>query len=266
MAARWTFQRIKNGVSRRVRVAYRRVRGIPAKYEVFNRVHRHFIPASTEAPVIFDVGAHHGESIARFKSLYGKAQVHSFEADADNFKVLQERFGAQGGVTINNFGVGSAPGVKKFYRNLKSDTSSFNKVNPDAAWTKLRSRQQNVDVESFTEKSYEVRIGTLDDYMEGHGIPYVDILKIDTQGYEDEVLKGAQKALRAQRIGAIETEIILGDMYEKSLSFMELEQLILPHGYVLFALDTGGDMLSSPALSLNIIYVCRKGMNAAKAA
>lgn len=251
------FGRIKSGLRRRIIKAYRRLRGIPGKYDSFNRVHYHFTTERTDAPVIFDVGAHHGESIERFRKLYPNAQLHSFEADADNFKTLQARYGTSAAVSLNNFGVGAASGTKLFHRNLKSDTSSFNKVNPDSAWTKLRSRQQNVTVADFTQKSYEVKIGTLDDYIEQKGIAYVDILKIDTQGYEDEVLRGAQRALRSQRIGIIETEIILSDMYEKALSFMELEQLMLPHGYRLFAVDTGGDMLSSPALALNLIYVCR---------
>ena len=264
--APWTFKRIREGVQRRIRHVYRRLAGVPTKYEVFNGVITHFTSVRTDAPVIFDVGAHHGESIARFKALYGKAQVHSFEADADNFKILQARFSGQPGVVLNNFGVGSAPGVKMFHRNRKTDTSGFNAVNPDSEWAKVRSREQNVATADFTEKSYEVKIGTLDDYMAQAGIDYVDVLKIDTQGFEDEVLKGAQKALRAQRIGVIETELILSDIYERALSFMDIEQLMLPHGYRLFAIDNGGNMLSGLSLSLNLIYVGAGRIAAAKAA
>jgi len=266
MGSAWTFGRIKNGVHRRFIKAYRRMMGVPGKYESFNNVLRHFTDARTDAPVVFDVGAHHGESIERFKGLYGRAQVHSFEADADNYKMLREKFGGRDGVTLNNFGVGSAPGVKMFHRNRKSDTSGFNAVNPDSEWAKLRSRQYNVAVSDFTEKSYEVKIGTLDDYMAKTGIDYVDILKIDTQGFEDEVLKGAQGALRAQRIGVIETELILSDIYSRPLSFLDIEQLLLPHGYRLFAIDQGGDMLVGPSFSLNLIYVCKARMSVAKAA
>lgn len=266
MAGAWTLKRIKSGVRRRLSKAWRRMNGTPEKYQEFNRVLTHFTSARTDAPVVFDVGAHHGESIERFKALYSRAQVHSFEADADNFALLRDKFGARDGVTLNNFGVGSAPGVKMFHRNRKSDTSGFNAVNPDSEWARIRSREQNVTVADFTEKSYEVKIGTLDDYMEKAGIDYVDILKIDTQGFEDEVLKGAQGALRAQRIGVIETELILSDIYDRALNFLDIEQLLLPHGYRLFAIDQAGGMLSGPAFCLNLIYVCKARMNAAKAA
>ena len=266
MASAWTFRRIKDGVRRRFIKAYRRVIKTPGKYELFNRIHAHFSSVRTNEPIIFDVGAHHGESIERFKGMFGNAQVHSFEADADNFTMLQEKFGAREGVTLNNFGVGSAPGVKMLHRNRKSDTSGFNPVNPESEWVKLRSRQENVAVADFTEKSYEVKIGTLDDYMEKNGIDYVDVLKIDTQGYEDEVLKGVQKALREQRIGVIETELILNDIYDRALSFLDIEQLLVPHGYRLYAIDRGGDMLDSIGFALNVIYVCRSRIDVAKAA
>lgn len=260
MGSAWTFDRIRAGVSRRVIKAYRRLRKAPAKYELFNRIHTHFVSARAAQPVIFDVGAHHGESIERFKGLYGNAQVHSFEADVDNFKTLQERFSACEGVTLNNFGVGGASGSKIFHRNRKSDTSGFNAVNLNSEWARLRSRQQNIAVADFIEKSYEVKIGTLDDYIAKAGIQYIDILKIDTQGYEDEVLKGAQKALGEQRIGVIETELILSDIYDRALSFMDIEQWLAPHGYRLYAIDHGGNMHDALAFSLNLIYVCRSRM------
>lgn len=256
----WTLGRIRDGMRRRIVKTYRRMAGVPGKYDMFNSIHAHFVAARTQAPIIFDVGAHHGESIARFKEMYEQAHIHSFEADAENFVVLKERFGARNRVTLNNFGVGSAPATKIFHRNRKSDTSGFNAVNQDSKWAKLRSRQHNVPVGSFTEKSYEVQIGTLDDYIDAAGIDYVDILKIDTQGYEDEVLNGAQKALRAQRIGVVETELILSDIYERSLSFMDIEKLLLPHGYRLYAIDQAGNMHNTLAFSLNLIYVCKARM------
>ena len=266
MGSAWTFGRIKNGVRRRFIRTYRRMMGVPGKYELFNNVLRHFTDARTDAPVVFDVGAHHGESIERFKGMYNRAQVHSFEADADNYAMLRNKFGGREGVTLNNFGVGSAPGVKMFHRNRKSDTSGFNAVNPDSEWAKLRSREHNVAVSDFTEKSYEVKIGTLDDYMAKAGIDYVDILKIDTQGFEDEVLKGAQGALRAQRIGVVETELILNDIYDRALSFLDIAQLWVPHGYRLYAIDQPGHMHGTLSFSLNLIYVCKARMSAAKAA
>lgn len=43
---------------------------------------------ATDAPVVLDVGAHRGESIRYFKSIYPNSQLYSFEPDPQNFAAL----------------------------------------------------------------------------------------------------------------------------------------------------------------------------------
>ena len=43
----------------------------------------------------------------------------------------------------------------------------------------------------------------------------IDILKIDTQGYEDKVLEGSQEIMSKGIISSIESEIMFDDVYEK---------------------------------------------------
>ena len=249
-------KRIKDEVYRRAKATYRRVVGAPpGLYDDFNAAHRELLArAGVQAPVIFDVGAHVGESVERFKTLFPRSNMHSFEADSENFAKLRANTAAFSGLTLNNFAAGSAPGRQTFYRNVKSDTSSFNPVNPGSQWAATRSKQHNVSVEQFTAKQCEVELRTIDGYMADNGIARIDILKIDTQGFEDEVLKGCREAIAAGRIHVIETELILGDSYTRSLTFSTIENLLLPFGYKFCALDRGGNMLTWPAMSLNLIY------------
>ncbi len=44
---------------------------------------------------------------------------------------------------------------------------------------------------------------TLDDYIEQHHIDRVDFMKIDVEGFEPKVIRGAQSAIKAGRIRAI---------------------------------------------------------------
>ena len=80
------------------------------------------------------------------------------------------------------------------------------------------------------------------------------ILKIDTQGYEDECLRGGQEALKLNQVAIIETEILVGDAYEKTLSFGEIENLIYRHGYRFFGINSAGNLLSRPHQSFDLIY------------
>ena len=61
---------------------------------------------------------------------------------------------------------------------------------------------------------FDVSVITLDDYCSELGIERVDLLKSDTQGYDLEVLKGAEALLRSGRVGLVYTEVIFSEQYE----------------------------------------------------
>tara|TARA_B100001057_G_scaffold417676_1_gene436541 strand:+ start:372 stop:749 length:378 start_codon:yes stop_codon:yes gene_type:complete len=55
---------------------------------------------------------------------------------------------------------------------------------------------------------------TLDDFCDENSVEFIDFLKIDVQGAEFRVLKGAHRALSEKRIGVVQLEVILGDTYK----------------------------------------------------
>ena len=80
------------------------------------------------------------------------------------------------------------------------------------------------------ERSIEVI--RLDDYMTKGNINKIDIVKIDTQGYEPEVLEGFGR--RLSDIDLIITELMFYDYYERSLSFTDIEKYLIPAGFQLY--------------------------------
>jgi FkbM family methyltransferase len=73
---------------------------------------------------------------------------------------------------------------------------------------------------------------TLDSFVHNRGIDRVDLIKIDTDGYELEVLKGAADSLcRFRPIVIFELTAYL--MKERQISFSDYEGLLLPLGYQL---------------------------------
>lgn len=152
----------------------------------FDSIHLHFLQGK-KTPVIFDVGAHKGESIQRFRSLFHDAIIHSFEPDNESYATIQKSWKNIPGIFLHNAGISSQTGTLTFHRNLKSSTSSFHAVNVDSAWAKNRSARHNVSPEEFTSLSYDVPVITIDGYMQDHDIQHIDLLKIDTQGHEDDV-------------------------------------------------------------------------------
>ncbi len=198
------------------------------------RLIQHIVPAAE--PVIFDVGAHYGESVAFLKPLFPKAHIYSFEPDPDSFSVLSAA--AVERVSYFNLAFSDADGTASFYRNRISHTNSLLKVN-------LNSRDSIGIVNATAEKSTqyfenfneEVKVATvrLDSFARQHSISQIDLLKIDVQGAECKVLLGAEATLRNTR--AIILEISFFDYYEHQTSFMDVENILLPLGFRLFSIS-----------------------------
>ena len=80
----------------------------------------------------------------------------------------------------------------------------------------------------------KVEIQRLDSFISSKDINSsdLDILKIDTQGFEPEVLKGAGELLAS--FDLVITELMFFDFYEKQLSFFDIEKFLIPAGFKLF--------------------------------
>jgi len=96
----------------------------------------------------------------------------------------------------------------------------------------------------FKEHSIVVQTTSLDAYCEKRKIGYIDFLKIDTEGAEPLVLRGAQQLLEAQAIGAIQFEY--GERYRNTATSLEtVYRTLEQNGYKIFRIIPGG-LLACP--------------------
>ena len=178
--------------------------------------------ASVPFPTVFDVGANVGQSVTAFRELLPCSILHSFEPGPTAFRQLEANTLGLENVQLVNAGVGSVTGTQLLIENDHSDMSSL--LRPaEAAWGSIVGET-------------EVAITTLDDYCRAAGVDRIDLLKIDTQGYELEVLRGAASLMDAERIRLVYMEVTFSDMYEGLPSFDVLYRLLLDHGFGLVAL------------------------------
>jgi FkbM family methyltransferase len=110
-------------------------------------------------------------------------------------------------VETHQLALSDKTGSADFFCNALDETSSLLPFSPAAEMN-----WEGVDI--HTNNSIPVECITLDDFLEKHAIQQVDILKIDVQGAEMAVLRGAEKALDAGRIKVIFFEIITCDTYK----------------------------------------------------
>ena len=86
---------------------------------------------------------------------------------------------------------------------------------------------------SLIAKSIEVQCVTLDDFCDQHSIHEVDVLKIDTEGYDLNVLRGAQKILSGGNVRFIYIEF--NDMLPKpgttGGALVPISEFVAPFGF-----------------------------------
>lgn len=187
---------------------------------------------SSQSPIIFDVGAHRGESVRFFKEIYPSATIYSFEPDFENFKVLQDvcqefnlvNCGAGKCLTINA-AVAEKDGEVRFFRQGISHLGGLLPINK-------RSKDSLGYAETAENMPVLVSAVCLDSFCANNAIDKIDILKIDVQGYEIGVLEGAKNVLKNTQCCSV--EISLYDFYDRSSNLKDVEQMMQNAGLALW--------------------------------
>jgi FkbM family methyltransferase len=209
---------------------------IPFKTKRMNYDEIFKLKIKNKKPIIFDVGANEGQSIKRFKNIFPNSIIHSFEPNKNCYELLLKKYSNDKNIILNNLSCGEKIKKKKFLIMAKSGNSSFININKNSAWMKKRSEE--IVIKKYIVKKPIVKMITLDSYIRKNKIKKIDILKLDTQGYEDKIIKGCQNSLK--KIHFIEAEIMLDNVYKKFLNISDIEKKIIKKKFRLVGIEHHG--------------------------
>lgn len=150
---------------------------------------------STKKSVMFDVGANVGDYTKQLLNFFNNenVEIHSFEPSAHTFQTLTENIGNKN-VILNNAGLSDKKNEAVLY---------YDKENSGIA--SLYDRQLDY-IGAQLSKQEVVKLITLDEYCTDNSIERIDFLKMDVEGNELNVLKGAAKMLEKKGIKAMQFE------------------------------------------------------------
>lgn len=162
-----------------------------------------------------DVGAYHGEWTRLFKSVFPDAAVLMVEAQDSKGPVLQSVALELGpAIRCQTAVLAAREGEAVTFYEMETGSSLFQENSP------------------YARVSVQKRTRTLDSVLSEHAFPRVDMLKLDVQGAELEVLKGASQALRQAEALLMETSLV--PVNAGAPAFAEVIEFVTQRGFRLF--------------------------------
>ncbi len=137
---------------------------------------------------VFDVGANRGQTYIHLRSWFPDAPVYCFEPAKETFEKLKQTVGDDARAEAHQVALASKSGRAGFTTGLGTGNHIVKS-----------------DTDSAQEKT-EVEMLTGDQFCQRHDISEIDFLKIDTEGYDLDVLLGFADMLRHGCIDFIQVE------------------------------------------------------------
>ena len=152
-------------------------------------------------------------------------ETHAFEPQPDNLRHLRASIGSLSMVHLHAVALGEASGGATIYRQEgNAGNSVVGVAHPDDPTSAT-------DRAAMLRNAAAVEVRTLDEELPG--TPNILLMKLDVQGFEVKVLRGARRLLAAGAIAAIKTELAPAFLEAQGSSQRELCQLLLSEGFTL---------------------------------
>jgi FkbM family methyltransferase len=188
---------------------------------------------------IFDVGGNFGQTARRFASAFPAATIFSFEPVPTSFDLLVRSTKGNERIKAFNLAMGEAAGTATMHLTGSAGSNSI------------------IRVDSAT-GTVDVSIDTIDGFADRHETGTIDLLKIDVEGYELQVLKGAGRRLSEGGIRFVFAECVFSPNSEMPhTSFFNVHRVLDEAGFCFVTYYAEGFNLRLGCALGNVLYALR---------
>lgn len=187
--------------------------------------------------VAVDVGANIGLFTLTFAGL-GYSEIHAFEPINETFTRLQKNIASNtfaGKIVPICLGLGEKEGFVEF--EVSSSSPATNSI----------SRADGQSLNNFEKRC--ISIASLDQYCDQNKIDCINFLKIDVEGMEILVLKGAQQLLQNKRVLNLLLEVCPYNLQKSGFTVKELYDLFNKFDYIPHFILEDGSLGDIPTLN-----------------
>lgn len=195
---------------------------------------------------LLDVGANVGQYSLNMRRLGYNKKIISFEPLKAAYERLREVASKDENWTVNNYALGNENITDTL--NVSGNSYSSSILNMEPEHIKRAPASKYIAKEIIEIKKLDSVFKNF--FEEGDNI----MLKVDTQGYEKNVILGAENTLSKVRVIQVEMSII--PLYENQVLFIEMINFLANMGFELFSLENGfSDKKTGKLFQLDGIFV-----------
>lgn len=164
---------------------------------------------------VLDVGANVGQFAVAAAKIFPDVQVYAFEPAPECVVKLRKKVFALGNIDVYPFALGDCEGEATFHVNSYNLSSSILPLAQAHREAFPKAREVN---------TITVKVSTLDQVFTNFEFQPPVLLKLDVQGYEAQVLRGAVETLK--RVDYVILETSFKPMYEGELLFRDILRIM----------------------------------------
>lgn len=180
---------------------------------------------------VIDIGAHKGETIKFFLNNFNVNKIFVFEPNKKLFSKIKKKF-VDKRIHLFNFGVGFKNERKNLNLTIDSASSTINEINTNTEYFKRKKKLLVFGKKkSFFLGVQDIEVVNLSEFILNRE-KKIDILKIDTEGYEFNILRGIHQ-LDFKKIRFIYFEHHFDLMIEKKYKFRDINELLKKNNFSL---------------------------------
>jgi FkbM family methyltransferase len=195
-----------------------------------------------KSAVVLDVGANEGNYASLVCNAIDQCVIHCFEPNPKTARRLAERFRNDRRLTIHPFGFGESPGELVLYDYADQEGSAHATIYKDVLIEQHRATAM---------QEVKIPVETIDNFCSSQLLSAICLLKVDTEGHELSVLRGATELISKRKIDVIQFEF--NEMNVISRVFLRDFYTLLP-GYNFFRLREDGLIELGAYSSCNEIF------------
>lgn len=198
--------------------------------------------------IIFDVGANIGQSENMYSNQFKDASIYCFEPVKETYNILIKNIKGRN-TNCFNCALGELNGVAEMQIDKNNLISESNALVNDLKIDNTKYIYEKID------------IITIDTFLQKNTITNINFLKIDTEGNDLNVLKGAKETLATEKIDFIQVEVGMNALNKLHVSFIDVVDFLKTYNYNIYGIydQIHEFQLNRPILRrCNIVFISNK--------